>query len=71
MRIRNKNRKYTTIHVERARHKISQKELAKKMKVSRQDIHNTENGKTVPNLKFALKIAHFFNKPVEDLFNNY
>lgn len=57
----------TTIHVERARHKMSQTELGKKVGVSRQTIHGIESGKTVPSCHLMIKIATFFNVKVEDI----
>ncbi len=56
------------IRVERAKKKITQAELAKKLSVSRQTIHAIETGKFVPSTVLALKIAKFFNVRVEDLF---
>ncbi len=57
-----------TIRVERARHKITQAELANKVDVSRQTIHAIETGKFVPSTVLALKIAQFFNVKLEDIF---
>ncbi len=56
------------IRVERAKKKITQAELAKKLNVSRQTIHAIETGKFVPSTVLALKIAKFFGVRVEDLF---
>jgi len=66
-----KKRKSTNLHIERARHKLSQNEFAKKLKVTRQTVINIENGKSVPNILFALKTLQIFEKPIEYLFNNY
>ncbi len=57
-----------TIRVERARHKITQAELAQKIKVSRQTIHAIETGKFVPSTTLALKIAKYFDVKLEDIF---
>lgn len=57
-----------TIRVERARHKITQAELANKVDVSRQTIHAIETGKFVPSTVLALKIAQFFKVKLEDIF---
>ncbi len=57
-----------TIRVERARHKITQAELAKNIKVSRQTIHAIETGKFVPSTTLALKIANYFDVKLEDIF---
>jgi len=56
------------IRVERAKKKITQAELAEKVKVSRQTIHAIETGKFVPSTVLALKIATFFRVKLEDLF---
>ena len=57
-----------TIRVERARHKITQAELAEKVAVSRQTIHAIETGKFVPSTVLALKISIFFNVELENIF---
>jgi len=56
------------IRVERAKKKITQAELAKKVNVSRQTIHAIETGKFIPSTVLALKIARFFKVKLEDLF---
>lgn len=57
-----------SIKVERARADITQAELAKKVSVSRQTINSIENGKFVPSVELALKIAAYFDIPVEEVF---
>ncbi len=57
-----------TIRVERAKNKMTQAELAKKVDVSRQTIHAIETGKFVPSTVLALKIARFFGVKLEDIF---
>jgi len=52
----------------RAIHEVTQEELAKKLDVSRQTILAIEKNKYNPSLILALKIAKFFNIPVEELF---
>ena len=52
----------------RAIKNISQDDLAKQIEVSRQTINAMEKGKYVPSTVLALKLARFFNKPVEDIF---
>ena len=52
----------------RAIHDITQEELANKLNVSRQTILAIEKNKYDPSLKLALKIAKFFEVPVEELF---
>ena len=57
-----------TIRVERARHDITQGELAYQVDCSRVTIHNIERGKYEPKTMLALKIAKYFNKRVEKIF---
>ncbi len=47
---------------------ISQQDLANAVGVTRLTIHSIESGKFNPSVKLALKIADFFNKPVEEIF---
>ncbi len=56
------------IKVERARHDMTQADLAEKIQVSRQTIHAIEKGKFVPSTVLALKMARFFEIKVEELF---
>lgn len=58
-----------TIRVERAILDITQQELAVSVGVSRQTINSIESGKYVPSTILALKIAKYFNKPVELVFS--
>lgn len=57
-----------TIKIERAVKNITQEDLAKKIGVSRQTINAMEAGKYVPSTVLALKIAQYFDKKVEDIF---
>jgi len=59
---------HNTIRVERARHKITQAQLAERVDVSRQTIHAIETGKFVPSTVLALKISRFFNVKLEEIF---
>ena len=52
----------------RARYRVSQEELARSVGVTRQTIIAIEKGKYLPSLTLALKIAYFFNVPVEEIF---
>lgn len=52
----------------RARYRITQEELAKRVGVTRQTIIAIENGKYLPSLKLAFKIARVFNMRIEDIF---
>jgi len=56
------------IRVERAILNMTQEELANKISVSRQTINAMEANKYVPSTVLALKIAHVFKKPVEEIF---
>jgi putative transcriptional regulator len=57
-----------TLRVERAIKNITQADLAEAIGVSRQTINTIESNKYVPSTVLALKIARFFNKPVEAIF---
>ena len=56
------------IKVERARHDMTQAELAEKVKVARQTIIAIEAGKFVPSTVLALKIAKVLNCKADDMF---
>lgn len=56
------------IKILRAELSISQEELAEKMGVSRQTIHAIENNKYSPSLSLGMKIAKYFRKSVEAVF---
>jgi len=57
-----------SIKVERARHNLTQGDLAEKVGVSRQTINSIETKKYVPSAVLALKIARIFQVPFEELF---
>lgn len=52
----------------RAKHRMTQEELARKVGVTRQTIIAIENGKYLPSLKLAYKIANIFGMKIEDVF---
>ena len=56
------------LKVERARNNLTQAQLAEKVHVSRQTINAIELGKYNLSIILALKIAHVFDKTVEDVF---
>ncbi|MFT5213855.1 MAG: putative transcriptional regulator [Polaribacter sp.] len=56
------------IKVERARHSLTQGDLAEKVGVSRQTIYAIENNKFNPSVILAIKMARFFKVTVEYLF---
>ena len=57
------------LRVLRAIKKISQEQLAKELGVTRQTIHAVENNKYNPSLDLAFKMARFFEKTIEEIFN--
>ncbi len=57
-----------TIKIERAIKNVTQEDLAKHIGVSRQTINAMEKGKYVPSTVLALKIARYFSKTVESIF---
>ena len=58
-----------TLKIERAKKKISQKQLAEEMEVTNQAICNIEIGKSNPKVTFAMKLARFFGYTVDDIFS--
>lgn len=52
----------------RARHDMTQKDLAEKVGVTRQTIVSLEKGTYVPSLLLAMNIAEVFNEPIEEIF---
>lgn len=53
----------------RKKHKLSQEELALAVGVTRQTITSLEVGKYTASLVLAYKIARFFNKTIEEVFD--
>ena len=47
---------------------VTQEELSIKLSVTRQTIIAIEKGSYVPSVLLALKIAKFFNRPLEEIF---
>ncbi|MEM2560457.1 MAG: helix-turn-helix transcriptional regulator [Candidatus Bathyarchaeia archaeon] len=52
----------------RAKYRMTQEELARKVGVTRQTIIAIENGKYMPSMKLAYKIANIFGMKIEDVF---
>ncbi|EJP84103.1 MULTISPECIES: helix-turn-helix transcriptional regulator [Bacillus cereus group] len=52
----------------RVQHEITQIQMAKDLQVTRQTIVAIENNHYNPSLELALKIAHYFNLKMEDIF---
>jgi putative transcriptional regulator len=57
-----------TIKVERAKHDITQQELADLVGVSRQTINSIESGRYVPSTTLSLKISDVFKTSVNEIF---
>ncbi|SDL83092.1 putative transcriptional regulator [Franzmannia pantelleriensis] len=49
---------------------LTQADLAEAMGVSRNTINSIEVGRYVPSLPLALRLARFFGKPVEEVFDD-
>lgn len=56
------------LRVERAILDITQQQLAEAVGVSRNTIISIESGRYVPSTVLALKIARYFQKPLEVIF---
>ena len=56
------------LKVERAKHGMTQADLAAKVHVSRQTINSIEIGRYTPSTLLALKIASVFTLRVDDIF---
>ncbi len=52
----------------RAKHNLTQEELAKKVGVTRQTILAIEKGEYLPSLKLGMELAGVFQLPVEQVF---
>ena len=57
-----------TVRVERAIKDITQQQLADAIGVSRNTINSIESGKYAPSTMLALKIARYFEKPTDSIF---
>lgn len=57
------------LKVLRAKLNLTQEDLAVKVGVSRKTINVIEGGDYAPSVLLALEIAHFFNVPVEEVFD--
>jgi len=53
----------------RARHNLSQQELAQRVGVRRETIVFLEKGKYNPSLRLAYDISRIFNLTIEEVFN--
>ena len=58
------------LKVYRAMNDLTQEDLAKELKVTRQTIISIEKQKYDPSLALAFKIARFFDIHIEDIFSD-
>ncbi|WP_417657266.1 helix-turn-helix transcriptional regulator [Pseudidiomarina aestuarii] len=58
-----------TLPAYRAQHGMSQQDLADAIGVSRKTISTVETRRFTPSVVIALKLASYFNVPVEELFS--
>ena len=56
------------LRVLRAIKDITQEDLARELKVTRQTVHAIENNKYDPSLELAFKLARFFDTSIEEIF---
>lgn len=54
----------------RAERGLTQEDLARKLKVTRQTVNAIEQGKYLPSLGLAFKIAKLFEKSIEEIFKD-
>lgn len=59
----------TNIPALRKSKKLSQEELAQAVGVTRQTVTSIECGKYIASLPLAYKIAHYFGKNIEEVFD--
>jgi putative transcriptional regulator len=58
------------LRVLRARHEMSQADLAGKLGVSRQTVNAIETGRYDPSLSLAFKVAALFGQKIEEIFSS-
>jgi putative transcriptional regulator len=56
------------VREQRLLREMSQAELAATLEVSRQTVISIENGRYLPSLPLAFRIARFFELPIDKLF---
>ncbi|MDZ7672517.1 MAG: helix-turn-helix transcriptional regulator [Halanaerobiales bacterium] len=56
------------LKVLRAKHDLTQQDLAEKVDVTRQTIISIEKQKYEPSLSLAFKLANYFEVKIEDMF---
>lgn len=52
----------------RKKNNITQIQMAKDLKITRQTIHAIESGKYNPSLTLALQIVRYFDVPIDEVF---
>lgn len=57
------------VRAERLLRELSQAELAAALDVSRQTVISIENGRYLPSLPLAFRIARFFEMPIDKIFD--
>jgi putative transcriptional regulator len=57
------------VREQRSQRGLSQAELAAALGVSRQTVISIENGRYLPSLPLAFRIARFFGVPVDKMFD--
>ncbi|MGH3254802.1 MAG: helix-turn-helix transcriptional regulator [Streptosporangiaceae bacterium] len=57
------------VREQRAQRGLSQAELGTALGVSRQTVISIENGRYLPSLPLAFKIARFFDLPLDKMFD--
>ncbi len=57
------------VREKRTQHELSQAELAAAVGVSRQTVISIENGRYLPSLPLAFRIARFFDMTVDKMFD--
>ncbi|HWQ45229.1 MAG TPA: helix-turn-helix transcriptional regulator [Longilinea sp.] len=62
------SRLHNSIKVQRAKHDLTQEQLADRIGVTRKTINTIETGKYVPSTVLALRLARVFRISVEELF---
>ncbi|WP_352404475.1 helix-turn-helix transcriptional regulator [Sporanaerobacter acetigenes] len=56
------------IKVLRAKHELTQEQLAKKIGISRPALSDIENNKVMPSGKIVIRLANVFGIPAEQIF---
>lgn len=54
----------------RKNHNLTQEELARQLKISRQSLISLEQGRWLPSLPLAIQLAQYFNAPLESVISS-